>query len=155
MKKGFTLIELLVSLVIISVTMVFISAFVLNLKDEKGKIITDIPQMVNQAAISKELNSDANKYGIRNIIKESNTKCIVKYNNGLIRTIEINNNTIKYTEEDSVIFVKTLNAGTFSGIDFDSSNEEYYTVYTNGKKLYKYVINVSSGENIEVYYYGD
>ena len=146
MKKGFTLIELLVSLVIISVTMVFISTFVLNLKDEKGKVIVDIPQKVDQAAISKELNEEAIKYGISNIDCESPLKCTIIYSDGKERLIEISGSTIKYTEESNIIFVRTLNSGTFTSIQNDTS-------LVGGKTLYKYIINVSTGNNVEVYYY--
>ena len=146
MKKGFTLIELLVSLVIISVTMVFISTFVLNLKDEKGKVIVDIPQKVDQAAISKELNEDAIGRGISDIDCISSSKCNITYEDGKERTVEINDNTIKYTEGSTTIFVRTLNGGTFTSIQDTTSS-------VGTKTLFSYVINVSSGNNIEVYFY--
>ena len=146
MKKGFTLIELLVSLVIISVTMVFISTFVLNLKDEKGKVIIDIPQKVDQAAISKELNEEAIERGINNINCVSSSKCNITYKDGIVRTVEITSNTIKYTEGSSTIFVRTLNGGTFTSMQNTTSS-------VGTKTLYSYVVNVSSGNNIEVYFY--
>ena len=132
MKKGFTLIELLVSLTIISIVIIFITAFVFDLKDEKS-IVVNVPLLVDQVAISKELNNEAVKYGISNITLESNNKkAILKYKNGLIRTIEINTNTIKYSEGSNILFVKTLPDGiNFTQIEYDSEDDEYHEIMDN------------------------
>lgn len=127
MKKGFTLIELLVSLVIISMVIIFITAFIVNLKDEKDVAI-NIPEIIDKISISKELNNDAIKYGVSNIqLENENKKCTIKYKNDLVRVININGNNIKYTDGDNVIFAKSLPEGvTFTQIDFDYNNNNYY-----------------------------
>ncbi len=148
MKKGFSLIELLVSLVIISVTMVFISSFILNLKKEKNDSdFLNIPALLDQASISKTLNSDANKYGICSLELSNNHHLNITYCNNDISVVEITNNTLKYSKSGDVQLVRTLKQGSFSSISYsDESFEE--TV-----KLYKYIIDVSTDKNIEVNYY--
>lgn len=151
MKKGFTLIELLVSLIIISLTTVFMSVFILNLKDQKNTAVINVPILVDQAAISKRLNEDAINYGISGINTNNKT---IRFKNGFIRKIQIvNSNTIKYLDvnnDNKVLFARTLSGNaTFTSNNLDFNN------YSNGKKYYKYVIGISTGNNIELYYYGE
>ena len=90
MKKGFSLIELLVSLVIISVVMVFLTSFVLNLRDEKGNVDIDIPMYINQASISRALNYDAIDHGGICNVTISGNNAEIKYGDGITRKIITN-----------------------------------------------------------------
>lgn len=155
MKKGFSLIELLVSLVIISVILVFITSFIVSIKDEKNGLSLNVPVLIDQAAISKILNNDANKNGISSITKNNNNKITITYKDETTGVIEISSSTLKYSKNNNVELIKTLKNATFSSISFVSSDENYYKNFSNGKKYFKYVINISTGDKIEVYYYGD
>lgn len=157
MKKGFSLVELLVSLVIISLVMIFISSFILSIKDKKNSFTLNVPTLIDQASISKILNNDANKCEIESIALNSNKKITITYKDETSGIIEILNNdtTLKYSKDDNLIFIRTLKTGTFSNISYDNSSDDYYSTFSNDKIFYKYVINISTGENIEVYYYGE
>ena len=152
MKKGFSLIELLVSLVIISIVVVFISAFVLNLRDEKGQLVIDVPYYINQASISKTLNFDAKENGISNVATSNNGKtCTINYGGNSVGVININTSgdTLTYTYNSNVKLVKTLDGKTFTSIEVPAGYPKTY----GDKKLYKYVIHVSNAEDIEIVNY--
>lgn len=164
MKKGFSLIELLVSIVIISLTLVFITAFVQNLKNEKGNINFNVQDSISKTSISKELNEYANEYGISNIVKKSATKLEITYKTGDVGVVEINNKTVTYKNNSEIVFVKTLTQDTvnFKAIDYNSDSEDYHKIYSNNnKKFFRYVIKTTSDstkvsrDDIEVLYYGE
>ena len=139
MKKGFSLIELLVSLVIISIVVVFISSFVLNLRDEKGNIDIDIRTHITQAAISRRLNYDAIiNSGINSVnITNSGKTCTVSYNNGKSGVVQISsdNKTLTYTYNSATELIRTLNGNkTFTLIEESIGFPKTY----GNKKLYKY-----------------
>lgn len=143
MKKGFSLVELLVSLVIISIVVVFISSFVLNLRDEKGNVDIDIRLQINKAAISRKLNSDAVFYeGISNITAstvQGGQNLRITYNNGEIRDVRIIGSTLRYLNGSNIELMRTLNGRiTFSALEVPSGYPKEY----GGKHLYKYVIKI-------------
>ena len=152
MKKGFSLIELLVSLVIISAVMVFLTSFVLNLRDEKGEINIDVQANINQASISRALNYDAIEHGGICRINISGNTATIKYVDEAEKKIILNNKTLTYNDEDTnkIELVKTLNGNkNFSSIQIP----EGYPKKHGNKKLYKYIISTSDGNNIEVVSY--
>ena len=153
MKKGFSLIELLVSIVIISLVLVFITAFVQNLKNEKGNINFNVQDSISKTSISKELNEYANEYGISNIVKNSAKKLTITYKNGDVGVVEINNKTITYKNNSDIVFVKTLTQDTvnFEAIDYNPDSDDYYKEYSNtNKKFFRYVIKTTPGVSTTV-----
>lgn len=155
MKKGFSLIELLVSLVIISAVMVFLTSFVLNLRDEKGEINIDVQANINQASISRALNYDAIKHGgICNVEITNNGKnCEITYVDEETRQIILNEGTLTYKDGSNIELVKTLNGNKIFGTIEVPSN--YPKIYGN-KMLYKFVISAGGvDKDIEVVSYND
>ena len=155
MKKGFSLIELLVSLVIISAVMVFLTSFVLNLRDEKGEINIDVQANINQASISRALNYDAIEHGgICNVEITNNGKnCEITYVDEETRQIILNEGTLTYKDGSNIELVKTLNGNKIFGTIEVPSN--YPKIYGN-KMLYKYVISAGGvDKDIEVVSYND
>lgn len=153
-KKGFTLIELLVSIVILSIIMVFITSFILNLNGQKGDAQLDLNLLVNQAAISKTINYDAYMYGIDTVNCESTKKCTITFKSGdLIKTIEItdNNKSIKYYDASNVYMIRTLSGEKTFG-DISVKTEEFSNP---GAKFNEIAIgfNENAGYDIKVYDY--
>ena len=151
MKKGFSLVELLVSLVIISMVVVFISSFVLNLRDEKGNINIDVKTRINQTSISRRLNYDVIKFGGISDIASDNAEhptYTIIYNSGDIRKLKLsknessNSSTLKYwSGDDDIELLVTLN-GTKSFVE-----ELTLTSNTYGSKtLREYVIMIKQSE---------
>ena len=153
MKKGFSLIELLVSLVIISVVMVFLTSFVLNLRDEKGNVDIDIPMHINQAAISRTLNYDAVEYGGICNVTTNGTNAEIIYANTETRQIKLNNRTLTYKDGTKVELAKTLEGNkSFTSVEVASGYPKYY----GNKILYKYVVSTgSANKDVEVVSYTD
>ena len=153
MKKGFSLIELLVSLVIISAVMVFLTSFVLNLRDEKGEINIDVQANINQASISRALNYDAIEHGgICNVEITNNGKnCEITYVDEETRQIILNEGTLTYKDGSNIELIKNLNGNKIFGTIEVPSN--YPKIYGN-KMLYKFVISAGGvGKDIEVFSY--
>lgn len=159
MKKGFSLIELLVSIIIISITLLFITSFLQVLKSNKEGINLNVSDSIDRVSVSKELNESSIKYRIDSILKNSDKKLTINYKNGIIGVIEIINNdkTLKYTENSNIRFVKTLSDSnaTYEKVIYDAEDENYYKLYSNSKRFIKYIIKVTTNNNVEVYYYGD
>lgn len=165
MKKGFSLIELLASLVIISITMIFITSFIVNIRKEKIEMFYDTDIKAVCASISKILNEDALKYGISSIIQtnpSNDNNFIINYKNGKVGKLKVfysdNKKSLRYTVDDEVVFLKTFKGPSSITSSYSKNNQKYYKEYdidndgTNDHVFFKYIISVP--ESIEVYYYG-
>lgn len=154
MKKGFSLIELLVSLVIISIVMVFLTSFVLNLRDERGEVNIDIPMYINQASISRALNYDAIEHGGICYININDGNVEVRYSDRVTKKVLLNDNTLTYKKGNEVELVKTLNGNKQFAPAYVPSG--YPKTYGN-KRLQKYIIPILNGDNeyVEVVSYVD
>lgn len=154
-KKGFTLIELLVSMIILAIIMVFITTFLLNLSNQKNDAQLDLNLLVNQAAISKILNADANIYGIESVTCPSSKKCNVTFKSGesLTKTIEIVNSkkSIKYYDSNKVYMVRTLEGNR----EFDTISYAYRDFTDPAAKFHEITISFANNNdyNIKVYDY--
>ncbi len=160
MKKGFTLVELLVSIAILSIAMVFISVFVLNLKDDRGKVLLNVPVLIDQAAISKKLNYDAEVMGIKSITPYGNKEYRIEYLTNEARIIRISddNKTLTYDDGNSNIYlVKTLNNNAFGKTV--NGNTTYFDTTSSamsGGSIYtKLTIYLADDDNINLYNYND
>lgn len=154
MKKGFSLIELLVSLVIISAVMVFLTSFVLNLRDDKSNVIIDVPAYINQASISRTLNYDAIKHGgICNVeITNDGKRSDITYVDNETREITLSDDTLVYKNGSNIELIKTLNGDkNFVSIQIPNNFPKTH----GNKKLHKYVILISDENNIEVVSYNN
>lgn len=161
-KKGFTLVELLVSIAILTVSMVFISAFLLKLMEQKDDNAFDTDAMVNQAAISKTINYDVVSRGINDDVNlsegftsEGETKyktisySFINKENGDTANISIKKDgkTIEYEIDNTLIFARTLSNSLYTNITFETE------ILNSGKIFTKIVIFNDKGYNIEIYDY--
>lgn len=153
MKKGFTLIELLISISLLTIVLIFMLSLLLKLT-EKRESNGDLNLFIDQALMSKKINSDIYNYnGLSSITCGDALNCIFNFNNGTEKHITISTNQ------------KTISYGTTSFNDFVKVLPEDYTydaislvknTYTNGD-LVKIIIPVTDHPeyNLEVYYYGN
>ncbi len=134
MKKGFTLIELLVTLVLLSVIMVFMVNFIVNLRDKEDNLDMNINLMVNQAVISKELNTDIINNELTSVSCENDTKCTLAFTGGITKTLEIlsGGESLKYYDASTVYFIKTLTGNeSFERIEYTNSTVDTIKVITS------------------------
>lgn len=111
-KDGFTLIELAVTISILSIVIVFLLRLINLFENNKEQEEKTLILSTNQSVISKYINDDViENNGINSFICDTEYKCDITFNNGKIKTIEINN--IYKTDE----FISILNY-------YDS--EQYY-----------------------------
>lgn len=165
MKKGFSLIELLVSLVIISITMVFMTVLLTNLRSEKADYYYNANDSVNTASITKILNEDAMKYGIKSIelpTASNYGNFLITYGNGSIGKIQtVSRNSFRYILDEKIVFSKSYSKIGNISFSYNKNSEEYYKEYdtnADGNPDYcfiKYIIGIPSSANIVVYYYGE
>lgn len=152
MKKGFTLIELLVSITLLAVVLIFMVSLLIKLNEKKEINTEDAAIVLDQAIISKKINSDViNFKGIKKAECED-LICTIIFKNGDERKIKIinNNKSLSYETDAHTELSKTLPEGyLFQDIKL------YKETYQNGS-LTKIVVSVKDNPkyNIEVYYYG-
>ena len=141
-KKGYTLVELIVALSILSVIIVLMMIFIINLKKKEIDAGVDTKAMITEATLSKTINSDINKYGLfsftgEDIQNQLFTKITLDLENNTKRYIIIENkNHIIYKDEEKIIIEKDLPA-----------NYEIKETIIENEKLHRLIINA---ENISL-----
>ena len=96
-KSGFTLVELTISIALLSVVMVFILNFLVLVKKEDTGISEVTDMELDKSIISKSINSDVLNNGYISSYSCTSSLCNITLNSGEKRTLEVNENIIKYT----------------------------------------------------------
>lgn len=155
-KKGYTLVELIVALSILSVIIVLMMTFIVDLKKKEIDAGIDTKAMITEATLSKTINSDINKYGLFSFTGdelqgEIYNRITLDLENNTKRYIIIENkNHIIYKDEEKIILEKELPA-----------NYEIKETIIENEKLHRLIINAENKNNsslkmnIEAYHYNN
>lgn len=96
-KSGFTLVELTISIALLSVVMVFLLNFLVLVKKEDTGISEVTDMELDKSIISKSINSDILNNDYISSYNCTSSLCNITLNSGEKRTLEVNENIIKYT----------------------------------------------------------
>ena len=150
-KRGFTLVELVLSVTLLSIVLIFMMTALVELKDKENENGADAKLLVNQAIISKTINSDIIVSGLESISACADMNCFnLTFSNGTTKTLKLmaDNQTIFYGSEEVTDFIRTLPS------DRKYSSIHYY-IYANLELIKITVSKVYKTEDydIEIYNY--
>lgn len=145
-NKGFSLLEMLVSISILSIVIVFMMHLFANIRNVYTSNREEFEYEILKSKVIKTISDDLNDSKLIRYEKNSNKKVTLYFENGN-KTIEINDNNIRYYDNENEYLNEKLPDGSIVGNILISGSNFVKISIPVGNNFKRYDINI-----YEVYY---
>lgn len=145
-NKGFSLLEMLVSISILSIVIVFMMHLFANIRNVYTSNREEFEYEIIKSKVIKAISDDLNDSKLIRYEKNSNKKVTLYFENGN-KTIEINDNNIRYYDNENEYLNEKLPDGSIVGNILISGSNFVKISIPVGNNFKRYDINI-----YEVYY---